>query len=221
MSKPLIGTNEFTSEEWDKIPFPARQQLGDHGQLRDARGGNGITEFTGKSPQELVHAEPMNHEDAVQKVTYHLESTPPPSEPAGAPGSESYNRNVRATPGAEEAPGTHTTLAGATAVVHNENHPATTQRNTGENSNSRIMDMVANADTAQTSSETGAASGAENVASDESKASSGSDEVPEGSVAQVLAWVGDDSDRARRALEAEQERPTPRQTLVAQLNERI
>jgi hypothetical protein len=39
-------------------------------------------------------------------------------------------------------------------------------------------------------------------------------EVPEGSVADVVAWVGSDPQRARAAIEAEQARETPRQTLL-------
>lgn len=43
------------------------------------------------------------------------------------------------------------------------------------------------------------------------------DEVPAGSVAVVLAWVGEDRDRAMRALEAENAADKPRTTLVTAL----
>lgn len=43
------------------------------------------------------------------------------------------------------------------------------------------------------------------------------DEMPDGSVETVLAWVGDDAVRAALALEAERLREKPRTTLVAQL----
>ena len=43
------------------------------------------------------------------------------------------------------------------------------------------------------------------------------DEVPDGSAKDVLAWVGDDSERALRALVAEQEKDTPRKVLVRDL----
>jgi hypothetical protein len=44
------------------------------------------------------------------------------------------------------------------------------------------------------------------------------DHVPDGTVAEVLGWVGDDRDRAQLALDAEGERSgPPRRTLVAQL----
>ncbi len=40
---------------------------------------------------------------------------------------------------------------------------------------------------------------------------------PEGTADEVLAWVGEDAERAAAALEAEQARAKPRSTLVAQL----
>jgi hypothetical protein len=40
------------------------------------------------------------------------------------------------------------------------------------------------------------------------------DAVPDGTVDEVLAWVGDDPDRAGRALAVEQDRDRPRSTLV-------
>jgi len=43
------------------------------------------------------------------------------------------------------------------------------------------------------------------------------DEVPAGTADEVLAWVGEDRDRATRALQAEQGRDKPRSTLSAQL----
>lgn len=45
------------------------------------------------------------------------------------------------------------------------------------------------------------------------------DEVPDGTVETVLAWVGDDGDRARRALVAEGGREKPRTGLTAKLTE--
>jgi hypothetical protein len=43
------------------------------------------------------------------------------------------------------------------------------------------------------------------------------DAVPQGSMEVVLAWVGDDQERAARALEAERSASKPRTTLVDQL----
>jgi hypothetical protein len=50
---------------------------------------------------------------------------------------------------------------------------------------------------------------------------SGSGEVPDGTRDDVLAWVGEDSDRAVAALEAEELRDQPRTTLVAALEKVI
>ena len=43
-------------------------------------------------------------------------------------------------------------------------------------------------------------------------------QVRPGTVREVLAWVGDDRDRAAAALAAEQSRPSPRVTLVSALS---
>lgn len=44
-------------------------------------------------------------------------------------------------------------------------------------------------------------------------------EVPEGSIKEVLKWVGDDKDRAVQAITAENKSDKPRVTLVATLEE--
>lgn len=46
-----------------------------------------------------------------------------------------------------------------------------------------------------------------------------SEDVPDGRAGTVLAWVGADLERARRALDLELARPTPRKTLTAALEE--
>jgi hypothetical protein len=43
--------------------------------------------------------------------------------------------------------------------------------------------------------------------------------VPEGSIKEVLAWVGSDTDKAKRALDAENSSDDPRKTLVKSLTE--
>ena len=45
------------------------------------------------------------------------------------------------------------------------------------------------------------------------------DHVPSGSTKEVLQWVGDDKDKARRALEKEEAHEQPRKGLVRELNE--
>ena len=42
-------------------------------------------------------------------------------------------------------------------------------------------------------------------------------DVPQGTAAEVLAWVGDDPERAEEALNAEHMQITPRTTLIAKL----
>jgi hypothetical protein len=43
------------------------------------------------------------------------------------------------------------------------------------------------------------------------------DDVPDGSIDDVLGWVGDDHERAQRALEVENEKSSPRTSLVSKL----
>lgn len=45
--------------------------------------------------------------------------------------------------------------------------------------------------------------------------------VPEGTVKEIIAWVGDDTDRAARALETERASNEPRKGLMRQLEEKI
>lgn len=42
-------------------------------------------------------------------------------------------------------------------------------------------------------------------------------EVPEGTTAEVLAWVGEDRERAQQALDAEKDADKPRSTLTREL----
>lgn len=47
------------------------------------------------------------------------------------------------------------------------------------------------------------------------------DAVPEGTVPEILSWVGEDAERAQKALDAEVESSKPRKGLVASLTEII
>jgi anti-sigma factor ChrR (cupin superfamily) len=47
------------------------------------------------------------------------------------------------------------------------------------------------------------------------------DAVPAGTIDEILAWVGNDTDRAGRALDAEQAARSPRKTLVTTLTELV
>lgn len=62
---------------------------------------------------------------------------------------------------------------------------------------------------------------AERSASDvRSPSASEVSEVPDGSTSDVLTWVGDDSGRARAAIEVERKKPQPRRSLITQLSAR-
>lgn len=102
----VMRMNVATSEKWEQVPLPARQQLGYHERLFDARSGRGINEYFGKSPEELRSApEQVGEGDNTQQLSslvgYHLEATEPPAEPAGAPGTAGYNQLTRNVPAAE------------------------------------------------------------------------------------------------------------------------
>lgn len=52
---------------------------------------------------------------------------------------------------------------------------------------------------------------------DERQTAQADDDVPDGSIDEVTDWVGDDHDRAQRALEVENAKSTPRTSLVSKL----
>ncbi len=89
--------NEATSEDYALVPYPARQQLGDHSEPYDAGSSElpELHEYLGKEGGEgMLHATELSESnlDLARSVTYHLEATEPPAEPAGAPGSAGYNK---------------------------------------------------------------------------------------------------------------------------------
>ena len=47
------------------------------------------------------------------------------------------------------------------------------------------------------------------------------DEIPSGTIGQLIAWVGEDKDRARKVLAQESTEDKPRKSLTAQLEEII
>lgn len=60
------------------------------------------------------------------------------------------------------------------------------------------------------------------LAEPEAEAPAGnSDEVPAGSIAVVLGWIGEDKMRAQRALDVEAVKDQPRKSLVAALEEML
>lgn len=74
----------------------------------------------------------------------------------------------------------------------------------------RVADVIANGLVTETD-------GPDEPAGDESDPESDPDQVPDGTADEVLAWVGEDKDRAERALVTENAREKPRSTLVTQL----
>ena len=51
------------------------------------------------------------------------------------------------------------------------------------------------------------------------KAEAKANAVPTGTVPEILGWVGDDKEKARRALEAEEANAKPRKSLVKDLKD--
>jgi hypothetical protein len=213
-NKQVLQMNESTSDDWDKVPFPAKQQMGYHGDLTDARSGNGVDDRNQEGWDRGGHL--------VQPVTYHLEHTPPPAEPMGAPGSASYNEHARGTEGLAGTGG------GFGAQRHADSGPISTQTEV-PGRDARIMSAKdqsgsAPAETpavAQSSSDGSKPAAVQNDATGDDEPVDEAADVPNASVQDVLTWVGDDKGRAKAALDAENARPTPRATLVSQLNEKL
>jgi len=98
--------NESTSEDYAMVPYPARQQLGDHSEPYDSGSSEQpeLADYVGKRGEELSHSEELSEPglNLARPVTYHLEVTDPPAEPAGAPGTAGYNKLVRGVPPAQD-----------------------------------------------------------------------------------------------------------------------
>lgn len=240
----IIRMNEATSDDLDFVSLPARQQLGLFNELVDvdARSGNGLVDRV-----DMVDVPGANYKQpdftqgghTVQEVTYHLESTPAPSEPAGAPGTDSYNDTVRATPRSEASNTVKVSQDGGrtAAAYQRDGEPVTTQREQ-PGRNERIADATGRPDSASVHADSGASAvvqpstaetsspafetgSPDDDADDDSSTGDDADQVPDGSVAQVLAWARDDAARARLAIEKENAKPAPRSSLLSQLNDRI
>jgi hypothetical protein len=202
--------NESTSDNFDQVPLPARQQLGYYNSTidKDARAGNGLQDRLDLEDSERRDYKVLPAEDGgsrVNEVTYHLDTTPPPVEPAGAPGSAEYN-NARGTDGVAL-----NTQGNATTARQNEDGYVSTQRET-PGRNERYAAAVGMDNHASAEAGSGKAANVVTSVSDD-------DEVPTGTVSQVMAWVGNDADKARRAEEKENERDNPRQSLLDKLDD--
>lgn len=216
----VLRMNTLSSTRYEDVPLPAKQQLGEKIDLIDvdARSGNGVADkldFVDDQASDYKKLDTTSGGHQLQEVTYHLDGTPPPAEPEGAPGSDSYNLSQ----GREPERGTNALLSSqgnATTAVQSENEYINTQREV-PGRNERYAHAVGQDEHASVAAGEG---GAAEVLPSRSVQENGN-EVPRGGVQAVKSWVGDDKDRAQQALEAEQKRDKPRSTLVNDLNEII
>jgi len=233
MSDQTVNMNELTSEDWDKVPFPARQQMGDQGGLKDARSGNGVHDQLGNPPESGGHT--------LQEVTYPLEMTAPPVEPPNAPGTREDGVIQGGTNIATGAAPDQSVVDELLANAHGEPGPVRSLPNAPAETTSTASDQSVAIGTKQPDAlgAPGASEGNEaaratwpsesNESSDTSGSSEGNkvssepqaSDVPTGPVQEVLDWVGDDSARARVAIEAEQRRASTRDSLMNPLNAKV
>lgn len=177
MSDRVLRMNEASAADWDHVPFPAKQQLGEHGRLVDARSGGGLV-------AELGAPDDVQPEGLVREVTYHMHESR--TDVGGTGSNDVHDQSAGTTQ--REVPGRNV-----------RSYEAAAQSSSGES-----------------------ASGAEgNASTSGGENDSGGTGVPGGSIQDVLAWVGDDKSRARSAMEAENRKSQPRQSLLSQLNDRV
>jgi hypothetical protein len=201
--------NESTSESLEYVPLPARQQLGIYDERVDvdARSGNGVADRLELVESERRDYKVLPHGDGgsrVREVTYHLDNTPPPAEPYGAPGSDTYRRHRNA-----EGVRLETTDNATTAYQRDEQPVNTQHEEPGRNERIAAREGLVNSHSAEAGS--GAAAVTTPSASVEESA------PKRKTSAQVLAEVGDDKDKAREALEAEKASENPRSSLISRL----
>lgn len=223
----VLRMNELTSDRYEDVPLPVRQQLGDFNDKVDvdARSGNGLRDYDGlridEDGRDYQGLNPEKEGTTVLAVTYHLDSTAPPAEPVGAPGTESYRRANRAqdkvTPDAEGQEGVSLSTQGnaTLAVQSGREHYVSTQREI-PGRNERYSKAVGSDDPTGASVAAGEG-GAAYVLPSQSIQDSG-DDVPSGNIATVLNWVGDDKDKAQKAREAESQKDNPRSSLIERLD---
>jgi hypothetical protein len=108
--------NESTSEDYAMVPYPARQQLGDHSEPYDSGASENpeLHDYVGEEGGEgMLHSKKLSEPNLslARPVTYHLEITEPNAQVDGGPGSTGYNVVNRGVPPAEgEYPGDVFTL---------------------------------------------------------------------------------------------------------------
>lgn len=171
----VLYANAANAHNWDGVPFPARQQLGDPDALAH--------KFPLAGPQDLGAPESGGYGVRLEPSVVH------PVEPVLSPTGVEDDQPDR---------------FGAAALQRGER--GRNRRTIGASqSSSRPPTTVAGRSTS---------AGPVASASEDAR-------VPDGTASDVLAWVGDDPNRARAALDAERRRTNPRQSLVAQLNQKV
>jgi hypothetical protein len=218
----VVRMNQLSSRNFKDVPLPARQQLGyfDETVDKDARSGNGVDQLRqergngagGQTGRDYGYVPPLAG-SRVSEVTYHLDSTPPPAEPAGAPGSESYNRS-QAREGRNTEPMVDIERRNNSATARQDaDQPVTTQR-AATGRNERYMAAVAPGEDSESvrASEDGAAKVVPSASAENNNSA-------RKTVQATLSYVGDDKDKAREALEAEKASDNPRSSLVSKLED--
>jgi hypothetical protein len=78
----VVRMNESTSDSFDQVPLPARQQLGYYNEVvdKDARSGNGVDRLRedGSDRRDYGSLRAEDGGSRVHEVTYHLDTTPAP-----------------------------------------------------------------------------------------------------------------------------------------------
>jgi hypothetical protein len=188
--------NEATSEKLEHIPLPARQQLGIFNDTvdKDARSGNGLKDrldFVDANHGDYQQPAPEQTGTLLMPVTYHLEREPQVHSETHGNVTTAYQRPDQDVTTQHEVPGVNERTAERAGLEDS----GSVHAESGQAAGVRVQDTVNGGDAPS--------------------------QVPDGSIQQVLAWVGNDKDRAQAALDAEQAKPTPRSSLVEKLNERL
>lgn len=221
----VLRMNTLSSTRYEDVPLPAKQQLGEKIDRVDvdARSGNGVADkldFVDDQASDYQKLDDTKGGHRIQEVTYHLDTTPPPAEPEGAPGSDTYRKHqALSRPGTDHDSETGdsgvllSTSGNATLAVQHEGEYVNTQREV-PGRNERYSNAVGGENHGSVEAGEGGA-----AAVITSRSVDDSNEVPRGGVQAVKNWVGNDKDRAQAARDAEANRDQPRTTLISWLDE--
>ena len=227
----VLRMNELSSDRYEDVPLPARQQLGDFNNLVDvdARSGNGLRDYdlrVDSAGRDYEGADSVHSGAHMMTVTYHLDTTPAPENGAAdGPGSRTYAKHQAHSRVLQEELGAQPhegllleTHGNATRAYQTDSEYISTQREI-PGRNERYAHAVGMEDETGASAAAGSGSAALTIPSQ--TAAEVNNDVPAGTIASVKSWVGEDKSKARRALDVEQSRETPRNTLVEWLQDRL